>query len=152
MLPPRRPTRRPVSSWRQHNRWQMVWPNDKHQGVWGRWKDIFTNKGPDIFVAEQSTPEPERPIWSNWYTRGAQHPDDPTIRWDDEGRPFRPEEHYMGRFIFQNRDHNSKYDFRTRKYRRPDDNIWSGVKYSRTKPYDPIEFRDMHGIWYSRGR
>ncbi len=149
---PPRPPRRPVSSWRQDNRWQFVWPNDKHRGIWGRWKDIFTNKGPDIFIAEQNTREPERPIWSNWKTRGHQHPDDGSRRWGDYGKPFRQDEELPGVFGFQHRHLDSKYDFATRRYCMPNAQVWSGVGWTNTKPYRPIWVRDARGEIHHIGR
>lgn len=147
-----RPPKRPVSSWRQDKRWQFVWPKDKPRGTWGRWKDIFTNKGPDIFIAEQNTPEPERPIWSNWKTRGHQHPDDRSPRWDNDGKPFRQDQEFVGVFDFQRRDPDMKYDFATRRYRRPNNNVWSNIRWSRSEPRCPSEFRDAYGIWHPHDR
>ena len=147
-----RPPRRPNNSWRQDNRWQLVWPNDKSRGVWGRWKDIFSNKGPDIFIAEQNTREPERPIWSNWKTPGHQHPHDRRSRWGNDGRPFRQDEEFVGVFEFQHRDPNTKYDFATRRYRRPNEFVWSGAEWSRTEPHNPIGIRDAQGTWMYPGR
>ena len=149
---PRRPPRRPASSWRQDNRWQFVWPNDKPRGTWGRWKDILTNKGPDIFIAEQNTREPERPIWSNWKTRGHQHPDNYDPRWDNDGKPFRQDQEFAGVFDFQRRDPDMKYDFATRRYRRPNDHVWSGVRWSKSKPRGPTEVRDANGSWHPLDR
>lgn len=143
-----RPPRRPPTSWRQDNKWQFVWPNDRDRGVWGRWKDLFTNKGPDIFIAEQNTPQPERPIWSNWKTRGHPHPDIDNIRWGNDGKSFRQDEEFDGVFGFQRRDPYTKYDFETRRYRRPNDYVWSGVEWSRTKPQYPIRRRSANGEWY----
>lgn len=148
--PSRLPTR-PISSWRQDNRWQFVWPNDKHRGVGGRWKDIFTNKGPDIFIAEQDTRQPERPIWSNWKTRGHQDPNSDNIRWGNFGKPFRQDEEFAGVFEFQRRHPDIKYDFATRRYRRPNDDVWSGVEWSRTKPYRPLWVRYADGGMDFRG-
>ena len=142
--------RRPVSSWRQDHRWQFVWPNDKRRGIWGRWKDILTNKGPDIFIAEQNTREPERPIWSNWKTPGHQHPDDPRPRWGNGGKPFRQEEELVGVFDWQRRDPDTKYDFATRRYRKPSADVWSGVE--RTNSNRPIRARDINGRWVSLRR
>lgn len=149
---PSRPPRRPNSSWRQDNRWQFVWPNDKHRGLWGRWKDILTNKGPDIFVAEQHTHQPEKPIWSNWKTPGHQYPDDPRPRWDNYGKPFRQDKEFTGFFGCQRRDPDSKYDYATRRYRRPDDNVWSDAEWSSTKPRRPYRVRNAHGHGFSFGR
>ena len=144
---PSRPSKRPSSSWRQDSRWQFVWPNDKPRGTWGRWKDIFTNKGPDIFIAERNTREPERPIWSNWKTRGHQHPDDYNDRWGNDGKPFWQDQEFAGVFNCQRRDPDIKYDFATRRYRRPNDDVWSGVTWSRSKPHVPIRGRDANGNW-----
>ena len=148
---PSRTPKRPVSSWRQDPRWQFVWPNDKPRGRWGRWKDIFTNKGPDIFIAEQNTREAELPIWSNWKTRGHQHPDDHEPRWGNNGKPFRQDQELVGVFDFQRRDPDMKYDFATRRYRRPHDNVWTGIERSRSNPHYPTWIRDVHGCWIQLG-
>ena len=144
---PSRPSRPATNSWRQHDKWQFVWPNDKRRSVWGRWKDIFTDKGPDIFIAEQNTPQPERPIWSNWKTQGRQHPNSDNVRWTDDGNYFRQDEELFGVRGCQHRDHDIKYDFATRRYRRPNDNVWSGVKWSKNKPYVPCQIRRADGSY-----
>ena len=146
-----RSPKRSVSSWRQDPRWQFVWPNDKPRGRWGRWKDILTNKGPDIFIAEQNTREPELPIWCNWKTPGHQHPDDHEPRWGNRGRPFNQDQEYVGVFDFQRRDPDMKYDFATRRYCRPHDNVWTGIIRSRSNPNYPIWIRDVHGYWIRLG-
>ena len=147
--PPPRPPKRPINSWRQDPRWQFVWPNDKRRGIWGRWKDILTNKGPDIFIAEQNTREPERPIWSNWKTPGPQHPDDHRPRWGN-GKSFRQDQELPGVFACQRRDLDTKFDFKTRRFRKPSAEVWSDVE--RTESGRVIRARDPYGRLFSLGR
>lgn len=127
MPPVRRPTQKP---WNK----QIVWPRDKKQdGVhsWRRWKDLFTNKGPDMWVTPQRSTGVHRPVWSGWnqasrdnlgyYWRNDNHGSAP--------RAFRPEW--------------QRYDFQKRRYRMADGNTWSDVKWCRTGRV-PLYFRDAY--------
>lgn len=102
---------------------QIVWPRDKKQKgahSWRRWKDIFTNKGPDMWLTSRGGSRVHRPVWSGWNQEGRDnlgyH-----YRNDNQGPPlkgaYRPEW--------------QRYDFRKRRYRMPDIQTWSDVKWSR---------------------
>ena len=126
------PIARPNRVWDK----QIVWPRDKKQEgshTWSRWKDIFTNKGPDMWVSQRGGNGVHRPVWSGWnqegrdnlgyFYRNDNHRDD--LRW-----AYRPEW--------------QRYDFNKRRYRMPDDQTWSDVKWSR-KGRRPLYTRGPHG-------
>ena len=128
-------------------RMQLVWPRDKNQkgvvGSWRRWKDLFTNKGPDIWLSVDELGGPSRPVWSNWMTPMGQVGNPHLQEWDNLGYQYRRGRHVRP-FFFADRDHHKKYDFRTRKYKRPDVHTWSDAKYC--KQHDvPIYTRDTRG-------
>lgn len=134
-LPPvRAPSRR---KWAK----QMVWPRDKKQNgahSWRRWKDIFTLKGPDMWISK-SGEGPDRPLWTGWKTHG-----DGVPRWDNLGYHFNDNE-IAGR----KRPKSQRYDFNTRKYRLPHGNTWSDVKWDakgRTPLY--LRFQNLnYPVW-----
>ena len=105
---------------------QMVWPRDKKRNSWGRLRDILTGKGPDIWCTRQGSLAPHRPIWSNWRAQR----NDPLHAWDNLGYLYENDEggpHWFG----AERPNNVKYDFKKRRYRVPDGEAWSDVKYDR---------------------
>ena len=118
---------------------QIFWPRDKKQNgahSWRRWKDIFTNKGPDMWLTPRGSSGVHRPVWSGWNQEGRDnlgyH-----YRNDNQVRPprwaYRPEW--------------QRYDFQKRKYRMPDSNTWSDVKWSR-KGRTPLYIRDPYDVEY----
>ncbi|KAF3387281.1 hypothetical protein F1880_000156 [Penicillium rolfsii] len=132
-----------------------IWPKDPRPGNptrWSRFKrfsDVLTGKGPDIFVGTigkrpppvKDNDNPGRTVSStNW------------ARWDVE-----PEEDDTP-FPLASRPKNVKYDYKTRKYKVPDENTWSAVEYAdcewecgknrrkkKVTPTTPIRFWDRHG-------
>ena len=139
-LPPRYGQRQP--NWREHKTMQTVWPRDKKNSTWGRWKDIFTGKGPDIWVSKRSSDGPHKPVWSGW-KRG------PTNGWwDNLGyRYMKRNETYPPSWA--RRPVDERYDFQARKYRdchRPD--IRSDVKWSNGKRPVPLYWSDRFGNEY----
>lgn len=53
---------------------QFVWPKDGpkgksgHRGFWGRFNNVVTNRGPDIFLQRKGDKNPIKPDeWGNWY-------------------------------------------------------------------------------------
>jgi hypothetical protein len=99
-----------------------IWPRDPLPGnpVKGtfrrRLKDILLNKGPDIFVGTIDGPiaKPRTARWSRWQDLYGHLDDDdettlPSFPWADRGL--------------------KRYDFRTRRYRIPNDQTWSWVEY-----------------------
>lgn len=112
---------------------QFVWPRDgKNGSTWGRWKDIFTGKGPDIFVTARG----QRPTRARWANR-------PTMD------PFVPDDNVGAMPFIHRRD---PYDFRRRRYRRDDkwtwiDARWDRNRLNRERNY-PTAYRCRHGDWY----
>ena len=127
----------PIPPWRPDSRKRRkpgesrgawIWPRDKDMNdtpltCWRRWKDLFTGKGPAIFVGDRTTFDPTRPVWSNWpefdnlFYREAQRHD------------WTPPEWWQ----------NKKYDFSEREYTeywRNDPNVWSDVKWGKN-PQNP---------------
>jgi hypothetical protein len=102
---------------------QIIWPRDKKQGgahTWRRWKDILTNKGPDMWLSQRNSPGLHRPVWTGWNQEGRDnlgyH-----YRNDNQVRPPR----------WARRPEWQRYDFHQRKYRMPDRLTWTDVKWSR---------------------
>ena len=111
---------------------QFVWPRDKGKTnrppySWRRFKDVLTGKGPGIWIAPKGSLSPDRPTWTNWqeldnlgYMRDM----------DEVGVP-------LG---------SKKYDFRKRKYRVPQQGVWSDVKWQRKRhPVGHHYIRDWLG-------
>jgi hypothetical protein len=100
----------------------FVWPKDGKRGrKMGRWKDIFANEGPDIHVAISAD---KRDALYNRQRRARQslwtELDD---REPDGALTYRP---LWVRFF---RGQEKKYDFRTRKYRRPEWDTWTNARW-----------------------
>lgn len=102
---------------------QIVWPRDKKQNgahSWRRWKDIFTNKGPDMWLTPRGGSGVHRPVWSGWNQQGR----------DNLGYHYRNDNQVQPpRWAY--RPEWQRYDFHKRKYRMPDYKTWSDVKWSR---------------------
>ena len=125
---------------------QMVWPRDKKQKgahTWGRLTDIFTGKGPDIWIGRQYSNGPHRPVWSGWKTPG-RYPED-TLVWDNLGYQYR-KDNTVRPPTWARRSKDEKYDFRSRTYRRPRAGVWSDVKWSNFKPHMALYHRDRNGF------
>lgn len=118
---------------------QLVWPRDKKQkGAhdWRRWKDIFARKGPDMWISKLGE-GPDRPVWTGWKTLGHGIP-----RWDNLGYHFRQDNENLG-LRWMERPHWEKYDFNARKYRSPQGDAWSDVKWD-VKGRTPLYTRPIH--------
>jgi hypothetical protein len=92
----------------------FVWPRDgKRNTTFGRFKDILSNKGPDIFVMKNGA----RPLKTSWTNRRFTDWDDPDA-WlvDDTRKPF---------WCGAKRGPDMSYDFRTRRYRKTDRFTWT---------------------------
>ena len=126
-FPPRRPSKSNGKCKRQ-----IIWPRDKMQKgaySWRRWKDIFTNKGPDMWVGKQGDDGPHRQAWSHWGYGGNSHLFENLgyrDKRDGEGDGPPP-----WNSLFGNRSLDQKYDFKTRKYKKPSYKDWSDVKWDR---------------------
>ncbi|KAI4144761.1 MAG: hypothetical protein L6R39_004045 [Caloplaca ligustica] len=107
---------------------QIVWPRDKKQGgahTARRWRDIFTSKGPDMWVGKQGDIGPTRPEWSGWDIGPKGHPQFDNLGYWDERDKKKPPWRYA------HRDEQKRYNFRSRKYEEPDHNTWTDVKWDR---------------------
>ncbi|KAI1910859.1 hypothetical protein LOZ61_004202 [Ophidiomyces ophidiicola] len=114
-----------------------IWPKDPLPGNPLKWpfgqrfKDVLSNKGPDVFVGSLDGPRsyPKTPRWARWQDLYGDPDDDPTppplFKCCDRGL--------------------KRYDFKTRKYKIPDANTWSYVQYSNGGK-DPLVFWDPQMI------
>ena len=131
---------------------QWIWPKDKHQSSFGRFKDVLTGKGPDIFVQRQGDAGLHRSVWSGWNRHGLDS------NWDRHGQ-FKTSPHSvlprhgescnaMPLFDSASRRHREGqvYDFRKRKYGRAGPRVWSDVRWSRDKPRELVYMRDRDGF------
>lgn len=141
----RRPKMHPAT-WKQNKKLQMVWPRDKKQKgahTWDRLADILTGKGPDMWVSRQYSRQPHRPVWSGWTTKGY-YPEN-TLAWDNLGYPYR-KDNTVPPPKWARRGSEDRYDFKSRRYRRPRAGIWSDVKWSNQEPHVPLYHRDRNGV------
>ena len=120
---------------------QFVWPRDKGEQnsprtSWRRWKDVFTGKGPGIWITREGDLTPHRPLWSNWVDAALDGKGFDNLGYRDNRDEFRePIPHHI------------KYDFRTRKYRPFHMNMLSDVKWERGRhPIVPLYTRDAIGV------
>ncbi|KAL8987164.1 MAG: hypothetical protein Q9177_003603 [Variospora cf. flavescens] len=119
---------------------QVVWPRDKKQKgphTLGRFWDVLSGKGPDMWIGQRGLKGPTKPEWSRW----------------DEGPKWGPFDNLGYR---DNRDQQvpawapgqaarrEKYNFKTRKYEVPRFGTWSDVKWDRKGQY-PLYVRDRSG-------
>lgn len=120
-----------------------IWPKDPRPGrplKWrfgSRFKDVMTNKGPDIYVGnlDGPVPVPRSPSWSRWKDLYGTIDDDgvvllPLFPWDDRG--------------------GQRYDYRTRKYTAPNINTWSNVRY-RVSDEDNGHLDTTQLVWDGQG-
>ncbi|KAF2788480.1 hypothetical protein K505DRAFT_201995, partial [Melanomma pulvis-pyrius CBS 109.77] len=120
----------------------LIWPRDGKRGsTWGRMKDIIQGKGPDIHVALSADKtdymwnRPRRARWSRH------------TNLDDRG----PDAALKYEFPWARREDTMKcYDFRTRKYCRPNRYMWTDAVWP-DEPNDefvyPYAMRDIRGEW-----
>ena len=144
-LPCPQPKEHPAA-WKNDRKLQMVWPRDKKQKgahTWDRLGDILTGKGPDMWISRQYSKEPHRPVWSGWKTKG-NYPED-TMVWDNLGYPYRKNNTVLPPAC-AHRDEEERYDFKSRRYRRPRAGVWSDVKWSNQEPHVPLYHRDRYGF------
>ncbi|KAI9723100.1 MAG: hypothetical protein M1828_004348 [Chrysothrix sp. TS-e1954] len=101
-----------------------IWPNDRNRGAWGRFADILSNKGPDMFIAMNpnrkagASDGPSRKRWTNW----------PGEEIDDRQRALDAANFKGGFGPASFRKPLQKYDFRTRRYRYPRIHDWTDVE------------------------
>lgn len=121
----------------KHRRMAYVWPSDgKRKYTWGRWKDILSSKGPDVFVSKLGD-RPSRNQWRNKHMDTT--PEDPghnthvDMCWAKRRKP---------------------YDFRSRSYKwsRPGHIVWRDATWPRRGPdhyKQPLNYKCEHGRWYN---
>lgn len=116
----------------------FVWPSDgKRKHTWGRWKDILSSRGPDIFVTKHGD-RPSRNQWRNNF-----------MDWTPEDQGFNT---HIDVPWARRRE---PYDFRERRYRRkehPGDIFWSDATWPRRGAdhyKHPLNYRYGHGGWYN---
>lgn len=131
----------------------FIWPRDgKNTSTWGRMKDIFQNKGPDIYVAFGANKKDcvsNRPTRAQW----SKHTnlDDGGLNFEFNSQKFAPWTTNSG---LGGRMPGLSYDFRTRKYGTRNgwmwtDAIWQQEPYRNRKwnPYpEAVRLRD--GTWW----
>lgn len=129
---PRWGPRQRAHTWRHDKKRQVVWPRDKKQKgahSWSRWKDVLTGKGPDMWIARRDSYGPHRPVWSGW-----QSPRWPGRIWDNLGYRYR-RDNELEPLPWAKRPGWEKYDFKARKYQRPQPGTWSDVKWNKNARY-----------------
>lgn len=126
----------------------LIWPRDPLPGNPAKWprgkrlKDVLTGKGPDVFFGDIDSHmlRPRMSRWSRW--------------WDVHGQPDDQDHLTLPSFPGADRG-NKRYDFRTRKYKMPDNWTWSKVTYPNINeqnwrlPHNwqvPLFFWDRNGI------
>jgi hypothetical protein len=135
----------------------FIWPKDRKDGSkWGRMKDVLRGDGPDIFVAFGATKQdcvhnrPSRAQWSKHVNL-----DDTGLARGFDSDKFAP---WIGKGYLGGREHGKSYDFRTRKYIRPDRYMWTDAIWQQ-EPYKnrkwnvwPEAFRTRSGTWWQDAR
>ena len=128
------------STTQQKQRLRFVWPRDgapTRNSATGRWKDLFLNQGPDIFVSRGPS-RPQKASWTNRYNL-----------WPDMLLP----NDTVDAMPWARRSSEMRFDFRRRRYGRDDrwtwaDAVWSGNRWERNYPR---AWRCTHGQWYQLG-
>ncbi|KAJ4305221.1 hypothetical protein N0V90_000752 [Kalmusia sp. IMI 367209] len=135
----------PISVKRKDKKYAIVWPKDgKNGNKWGRFKDVVSGKGPDMFVTvgahemDYMCHRPRKPRWAG-------HTD-----LDDRGPDC-----FVGNVpgVESREQRDRAYDFQSRKYhyRFPGmwtDALWAGSPNS--KEIIPDSFKDWTGQWWNR--
>ena len=126
----------------------FIWPKDprpgRHyrRGAAGRWKDVLTGKGPDIFIGREWNAEnPSKQIWSNWKSLEAYA--NPFGREAEDWYDRNPKALLGGK-------RTEPYDFKTRKYKRWSPGVWSDVAYTcLPEERQPMWYRDADRMPYT---
>jgi hypothetical protein len=135
----------------------FVWPKDgRNDSTWGRLKDIFQNKGPDMYLTTNAEKHdvmhnrPSRAEWTGWHQR-----DDEV--WDSSS-PFNSKKHapWTSKGVLGGRMQGLPYDFRTRQYGAPHRRTWTNAVWQpepRLNKYNPNPeaLRDITGRWFQDG-
>lgn len=116
---------------------KIIWPRDKKQKsvhAWSRWKDLCTNKGPDMWISRRDSAGPHRPVWSGWNGTNS----------DNLGYVYQNDNH-VPPLSWASRPNWQKYDFRKRKYCEPKAGAWSDVKWD-AKGREKLYYRDRYHV------
>jgi hypothetical protein len=120
----------------------FIWPSDgKRKSTWGRWKDLASKKGPDIYVAPLS----QRPTRNHWKNRMQD------FNLNELGE-IESREDASRAMPWANRYLDKPYDFRTRKFRRDRPGVWADAVWPRhdADQFDqPLSYRCRHDEWYN---
>ncbi|CAL8581365.1 hypothetical protein XPA_007064 [Xanthoria parietina] len=137
--------RRPPKSNRECKR-QIVWPRDQKQKgahTWGRFRDVFRGKGPDMWVGKQGDDGPNRQAWTHWgYGLMSYLYEFDNMGYRDKRDNWPGEPHH---WRLGNRPTTEKYDFKSRTYKRPRPGDWSDVKWDRHGRKD-LYHRHVNGV------
>ena len=124
-------------------RYAFVWPNDAKRSKAGRFRDILTSRGPDMFVATNPNRAPgalDGPTRRRW--AGHMKLEDNELNLELDAMNF------MGGVSRSSRPH---YDFLTRRYRREYyPGMWTDVKRYPGAPLNTpsaIEYHNFPGRW-----
>ncbi|KAF2712323.1 hypothetical protein K504DRAFT_371777 [Pleomassaria siparia CBS 279.74] len=118
----------------------FIWPKDGQRGsTLGRWKDILQGKGPDIHIALSA--DKMDYMWNRQRrTRWGRHTN------LDDGGPdgsLRYELPWIGRS-----GTDTCYDFRTRKYGKPNRNMWTDALWPEERNWAyPYAMKNVKGEW-----
>jgi hypothetical protein len=130
----------------------FIWPKDgKNGSSWGRVKDIFSNSGPDMYVAFGARPTdcvsscPPRSQWA-----GYPHLDESgTHSFNSQKSAPWTKSSMLG-----GRQYGLSYDFRTRKHSKPNQSTWTDAIWQQ-EPYKnrklnsyPEAVRMLDGLWF----
>jgi hypothetical protein len=120
----------------------FIWPSDgKRKSTWGRWKDLGSGKGPDIYVAPLS----QRPTRNHWKNRMQD------INLNEQGE-IEAREDARRAMPWARRDPDEPYDFRTREFRKDKPGVWAEAvwpRYDADQFDNPLSYRCRHGDWYN---
>ena len=83
-------------------------------------------------IAEEHTHAPARPIWTGW---------EAITPYRNLGYPFHREKELVPFFRSARREDGKKYDFRSRRYRKPEPGVWSDVVRGKSKGSGPQYIR-----------
>lgn len=130
----------------------LIWPKDgRNSTTWGRVKDIFLSRGPDIFLTVNADKHdymrnrPSKDRWAGYSSFDGAH--GPAHVRSGDSAPWTQKGSLGGRMP------GLKYDFRTRKYEVPvwaswTDAVWQPEPRKNKSNRYPEAYRDVHGDWF----
>jgi hypothetical protein len=132
----------------------FVWPKDGKNGTtWGRFKDILTNKGPDIYLtmsADKNDRVHNRPTRGTW----SGHRNLDPLSFESSYR-FSSQKNapWTKKGILGGRMPGMSYDFRTRNYQVPHARMWTDAVWQpdprkNKRNLYPEAIRNIYGEWF----